>query len=78
MKLQSFKVDANGAIPANVQNISPWFSLHIFANFTEKEPATKFYGAFDYFWQTHEVTKFWLIKLCLDVSDVIHTNEYTY
>ena len=49
MKLQSFEVDANGAIPTNVQNISPWFSLHIFANFTEKEPATKFYGAFDYF-----------------------------
>ena len=43
----------------------------------KKEPSTKFYGIFDYFWQTYEITKFWTIKLCLDVSDVIHVNEPT-
>ena len=29
--------------------------LHIFANFTEKEPSTKFYGAYDPFLQVFEV-----------------------
>ena len=56
-------------VPANVQ---PWFSLHIF-----KEPFTKFYVCFDHFSWTYEVAKFLMIKLCLDVIDVIHVNEHT-
>ena len=35
-----------------------------------REPSTTFYGVFDNFSMTYEVTKFPLIKLCPDVSDV--------
>ena len=52
-----------------------WFSLHIFVNFMEKEPFRKFYGAFDHLSWTYEFTKFWIIKMSLDVSDVIDTND---
>ena len=40
-----------------------------------KEPLIKFYGIFDNFSLTYEIAKFWMIKLRLDVSDVIHANE---
>ena len=33
MKLQRFEFDVCDVIPANVQNSSSWFSLHIFVNF---------------------------------------------
>ena len=42
-----------------------------------KKNPSKFNGVFDHFSQIYEVTKFQMIKLCLDVSDVIHTNEHT-
>ena len=51
--------------------------LHVFVNFVEKKPCTKFYGVFDHFLLTYEVAKFWMIKLCLNVSDAIHANEHT-
>ena len=74
-----FESGMNDIIPVNVQNIShPWFSLHVFINFMEKELFTPFYGRFDQFSWTYEVVKFWMIKLCLDVRDVIHANEHTY
>ena len=41
----------------------PYFSLYSFANFMEKEPSTKFYG--------------FMIRLCLNISYVIHANEHT-
>ena len=41
-----------------------------------KEPFVQFYGSSDHFSGTYEVAKFQMIKLCLDVSDVIHANEY--
>ena len=43
----------------------------------EKKPAIKFYDAFVYFSRTLEVEKYWMIKLYLDSSDVIHANKHT-
>ena len=51
--------------------------MHIFVNFMEKEPFTHFYGHFDHYSWTYEVEKFWMIKLCADVTDVIHPIEYS-
>ena len=51
-----------------------WFSLNIFANFMKKKPSTESYGIFDYLSQTYEITKFQMIKLRLDVGDVMHTD----
>ena len=42
----------------------------------EKEASTKFCDVFDHFCQTDEVTKNWMIKLCLDV--VTHPRKWTY
>ena len=42
----------------------------------EKKPPINFYGVFDQFSRTYEVAKFWIIKLFLDVSDVIHAKEH--
>ena len=39
-----------------------------------KNKPIKFYGAFVHFLQTFKVAKFSVIKLYLDVSDVIHAN----
>ena len=57
MKLKSFEFDVSDVIPANVQIVSPWYSLHIFVNFMKRGPTTKFYGVFDHFSQTDEVEK---------------------
>ena len=53
-----------------------WFSLHIFVNFMKKETSTKFYSILDFFYQSYEITKFWMFKLDFDVSDVIHANDH--
>ena len=45
--------------------------FHIFVNRMEEKPSSKFYGVFDHFLQIYEVTKFQMIKLHLDVSDVM-------
>ena len=37
----------------------------------EEKASSKFYGVFDHFLQIYEVTKFQMIKLRLDVSDVM-------
>ena len=71
--LQSFEFGE--AIPTNVWR--PWFSLYIFVNFMKKEPSTKIYDVFDHFSRVFEIKKFWIIKLCLGVRDVIHANEDT-
>ena len=36
MKSQSFESDVSDVVPANVQNFSSLFSLHIFVSFMEK------------------------------------------
>ena len=51
--------------------------MHIFVTFMKKEPFTQFYGRFDPFSWTYQVAKFSMIKLCLDVSGVLHANEHT-
>ena len=43
----------------------------------EKTPIIKFYDVFDHFSKIGEVAKFLMIKLYLQVSDVMHTNEQT-
>ena len=40
--------------------------LHIFVQSMKKEPSAKSYGIFDYFSQTYETTKSWMIKLPFD------------
>ena len=73
-KLQSSEFSVNDVITANVLNISSWFSLHFFVCKIERKPSIKCYGVFDNFSRTYEVVKFWMIKLYLDVCDVIHAN----
>ena len=51
-----------------------WFSLHFFVRFMEKKRLIKCFGIFVHF---YEVVKFPMIKLFLDVYDVIHANEFT-
>ena len=58
------------------QTFQRWLSLYIFVNFMEKKPFTHFYGRCDHFSWTYEVAKLWMIKLCLDVSGVIHARRY--
>ena len=41
-----------------------------------KKPPIKFYGIFDQFLRTYEVSKFWMINLYLNVSDIMHANEH--
>ena len=36
---------------------------------------SKFYGVYHHVSRADKVTKFWMIKLCLEVTDIIHTNE---
>lgn len=48
-----------------------------FCNFIEKEPYAKFNGVLYYFLESHQITKFWMIKRCLQVSDLIPGNEHT-
>ena len=43
------------------------FLLHNFVNFLEKNPFKKFYGVFNHFLQSYEVTKFssaWKVSVC--------------
>ena len=63
-------------IPMNLQNIAS-LVFHFFVKFIEKKPPIKLYVVFVHFSLTFEIAKFWMIKLYLDVSDVIHTNEHT-
>ena len=53
-----------------------WFSLYFFVRFMEKKPPLKLYGAFDYFSRTYEVAKFLMNTLYLNVTDIMHANEY--
>ena len=76
-KLRSYKAFFEITPHPQIHNtFHHWFSLHIFVNLMKKKPS-KFNGVFDHFSQIYEVTKFQMIKLCLDVSDVIHANEHT-
>ena len=59
----------------NSHPIHSWFPMHIFVNFIEKELFTHIYGRVDHLSWAYEVPKFWVIKLCHDISDVIHTNK---
>ena len=64
--------------PRVYKTFHPWLSLHILVNFMWKRTFdTAFCVVFDNFSSTYEVAKFWIIKLCLDISEVIHANEYT-
>ena len=52
-----------------------WFSLHFFVDFMKKW-FYSFYCRLDHLSWTYKVAKFWMIKLCLDASDVIHANKH--
>ena len=74
-KVAHFWIQRKEVIPANYETFYLCF-LGVFFRFMEKKTPIKFYGAFDHFSQTYEVPKFRTIKLYLDVSDVVHANEY--
>ena len=40
----------------------PWFSLHFFVSFVEKNPPIKFHRLFHNFSRTYEVAKFWMLN----------------
>ena len=56
---------------------TPAFLCISLVDFIKKEPNTKFQSVFDHFLQTYEVMKFWMVRLCLDPSDVMYANEHT-
>ena len=59
-----------------IQNILPLPFLHIFVKFTKNQP--KFCDVFAHFSWSYEVRKVWIMfQLCLNVSDVIPSNEHT-
>ena len=60
------------------KTVPRWFSSHIYVDFMEKEPPAKLCGVFDQYLRTYEVTKCWMIRQGLDVSDVISTNDNIY
>ena len=77
IKLISFEFTIRDVIPASVQNVSLLSFFAFFVILWRKKPPIKCYGVFNHSLQTYEVAKFWMIKLCLDVSNVIHANEHT-
>ena len=54
----------------------PAFLCISLVDFIKKEPNTKFRSFFDHFLQTYEAMKFWMVRLCLDASDVMYANKH--
>ena len=42
----------------------------------EEEPSSEFFGVFDYFSLSYEITKYWMVRVCLNVSDIIPANGH--
>lgn len=70
MKL-CFEFDVRDAIPSNIHNISTLVFFNIFIIFLEKEPSAKFDGIFDLSSRIYKAKKFYMIRWCLHVSNVI-------
>ena len=77
INLWTFEFSVSDVILPNVQNISPLVFFTFFVRFMEKKPPMKFCGVFVYYSRTYEVAKFWMIKFCLDVGDVILEKVHT-
>ena len=80
MKLWSYKVLNPAWVTSYLRMYKifhPWFALHIFVNFMEKEPFAQFYGRFDRSSRTYEVAKF-LIDLLVSPRSWRHTREWTH
>ena len=74
----SLEVDISDVILANAKTFYYWFCLHaLVIKYFEKNPSAKLYGVLNHFSQTYKIPKFGIIKLCLNVSDLIYTNEHT-
>ena len=71
MKLQKFEFD----VSTHARKCTKHLTTNFLRIFKKREPSTKFYAVFDIFSRTYEFKKFLLIKLCPDVSDVIHANN---
>ena len=54
----------------------PWIFLYIFVNFMETELATNSHTVFYHFSPRYEITKFWMIRQCLSISDAIPANKH--
>ena len=75
MMLQSFEFIVSDVIPANLQNFSHQVFFAYFCKFYEKKPLQQSFMVFLTISQKlREITEFWMIKVNLDVSDVIHMN----
>ena len=77
LKSQSFEFSVNDVIPTNTKNILPLVCFAYLCYFYGKTTLIKVLWCFWPILRTFEVTKFWMIKLRLDVSDVIQANEHT-
>ena len=77
IKLQSFEFSVSDVYPWMYKIFHLWFCLHFLSVLWRKKPPIKFYGVFDHFSRAYEVAKFWMIKLYVNVSDVIHANDHT-
>ena len=53
-----------------------WIFLYIFVNFMETELAMNFHAAFYHFSPRYEITKFWMTRQCLNISDAIPANKH--
>ena len=76
MKLKSFEFDESDVINANVKTSPHWFSLHFSCLFHGEKIFNK---VLQFPWPFYELIKFQnfeLIKLFLNVSDIIHANKY--
>ena len=74
MKLQSFEFDLTDVIPTNVQIISHLVFFFMFSLILCGKKLLQGFMVFLVIF--HELTKFWMIILCLWGSDVIHANEF--
>ena len=80
-KVAKFRNQLSDVIPANLQDMLSlvsfaFFFLFLFL-FYRGKASYKVYSVFDHFYELYEVAKFRMVKLYLDVSDVIHANEHT-
>ena len=77
LKLQKFEFELSDFMATNVQKVSPLVFFAYFSYiFSERTPYKVLWCFSIHFSRTYEVTKFWMIKLFLYVSDIIHVNEH--
>ena len=77
IKLWRLEFSVSDVYPKMHRTLSFLVFFAFFVRFAEKKAPIKFFDILLHFSGTYEVAKFWVVKLYLDVSDVIHANEHT-